>query len=160
MREFPRFSRISKFLRKKFCKTVCISGYFQILTQGHVDYVRDAQKLGGYLVVIVNSDEQAKLKSTPMVVSETARMYIMENLKGVDEVVLSIDKDKSVSKTIEYLAPDIFCNGGDRVLGNHSSSEELICNKLGIEMVFINSPKVDSSSGILQRAHEILSKKS
>ncbi len=43
-------------------KRVCISGYFDPLHIGHLDYLRSAKALGDFLIVIVNNDHQAKLK--------------------------------------------------------------------------------------------------
>lgn len=147
---------ICKNITKKFTTNVAISGYFQILHVGHINYIQDARKHGGYLIVIINSDKQSKLKSTPSVVNEKHRSFIIENIKGVDEVVISIDEDESVSKTLEFIKPHVFCNGGDRTPNNHSSKESDVCKKLGIKMVYTGGEKIDSSSDILKRASKIL----
>ena len=47
-----------------------------------------------------------------------------------------------------------FFNSGDRKQGNdkYSDAEEKVCRGLGIDTVYIDSPKVNSSSEIIQRA--------
>ena len=40
------------------------------------------------------------------------RKEILEAIKGVDEVVVSVDSDQTVSKTLELIRPDIFAKGG------------------------------------------------
>ena len=45
-------------------KVVVISGYFNPIHTGHLDYIKAASKLGDKLVVIVNNDEQVKLKGS------------------------------------------------------------------------------------------------
>ena len=40
-------------------KKVLISGYFDPLHTGHLDYIKKAKELGDYLIVAVNSDESA-----------------------------------------------------------------------------------------------------
>ena len=40
-------------------KTVAVSGYFDPLHVGHVEYFKLAKKLGDRLVVILNNDKQA-----------------------------------------------------------------------------------------------------
>ena len=77
-------------------KKVCISGYFDPLHVGHIEYINKAKKLGDYLVVIVNNNLQCKLKKGKFFMDENDRVEIVKNLKSVDEVFLSIDSDKTV----------------------------------------------------------------
>lgn len=154
-----RLLEICKKITKKFTPVVAVSGYFQILHAGHINYITDARKHGGYLIAIINSDKQASLKSTPCVVDEKSREYIVSRIRGVDETIIAIDDDATVAKTIEMIKPNIFCNGGDRIPSNASEKEQKICESLGIKMIYnVGGGKSDSSSGILCRAHEMLSK--
>jgi D-beta-D-heptose 7-phosphate kinase/D-beta-D-heptose 1-phosphate adenosyltransferase len=140
-------------------KIVAISLYGQIIHRGHIDHILEAKKLGDYLIAIVNSDKQALLKSTPAVVNEKDREYIIKNIKGVDETIIAIDEDGTVAKTLELIRPNIFCNGGDRNPNTASSKEVEVCTRLGIELVYnVGGGKHDSSSNILKRASEILNK--
>ena len=41
---------------------------------------------------------------------EDERVKVIKELKCVDEVILSIDKDRTVCKTLEKPKPDFFCN--------------------------------------------------
>lgn len=150
-----RLLHICKTITKKYTTNVAISGYFQILHVGHIDYIQSSRKHGGYLIAIINSDKQSKLKSTPSVINEMDRAHIISNIKGVDEVIISFDEDESVSKTLEFIKPHVFCNGGDRNPKNCSSKELDVCNKLGIKMIYTGGEKRDSSSNILKRAVEI-----
>ena len=43
-------------------KKVAISGYFDPIHIGHLEYIKMARELGDYLIVIVNNDKQAYLK--------------------------------------------------------------------------------------------------
>ena len=88
-------------------KKVCISGYFDPLHVGHIEYINKAKKLGDYLVVIVNNNLQCKLKKGKFFMDENDRVEIVKNLKSVDEVFLSIDSDKTVCKSLEKLKPSI-----------------------------------------------------
>lgn len=76
------------------------------------------------------------------------RIEILESLRFVDEVIVSIDKDLSVCKTLEMLRPDIFAKGGDRVIDNIPEKE--ICEKLGIKIVF-GVGKIQSSSWLINK---------
>ncbi len=41
--------------------TVCVSGYMDPLTVGHLEYMRLAREHGNWLLVIINNDNQATL---------------------------------------------------------------------------------------------------
>lgn len=125
---------------------VLISGYFDPVHVGHLDFIRRAKKLGDYLIVIVNTDAQAVMKKGKSFMPEKERIDIMKALRNVDEVVLAIDKDKTVCKTVEMIKPDIFANGGDRIDG--TIPEEWVCDRLGIKIVNNLGGKIQSSSSL------------
>ena len=56
--------------------------------------------------VIVNNDHQRALKGSKEFQKEEERVYIISNIKPVDHCILSIDKDRTVCKTIEKIALD------------------------------------------------------
>ena len=127
-------------------KKVCISGYFDPLHVGHIEYINKAKKLGDYLVVIVNNNLQCKLKKGKFFMDENDRAEIVKNLKSVDEVFLSIDSDKTVCKSLEKLKPSIFANGGDRK--NYEIPESKVCDMYGIEIIDGLGDKIRSSSDL------------
>lgn len=129
---------------------VVASGYFNPLHIGHIKYLKGAKKLGTKLIVIVNTDHQIKLKRSLPFMNEKERVEIISALKFVDNVILAIDRDKTVCKTLELIKPDIFAKGGDRTLDNIPEKE--ICEKLGIKMVFgVGGRKVQSSSWLISK---------
>ena len=72
------------------------------------------------------------------------RVEIVKCLKMVDEVFLSIDKDRTVCASLEILKPDIFTNGGDRSVGEVPESS--VCKKYNIQMIDGLGDKIRSSS--------------
>ena len=125
-------------------KTVAISGYFDPIHVGHLEYIELSKRMGDYLVVIVNNNHQCKLKKGKHFMDESDRIKIVESIKGVDEVFLSIDSDKTVCKSLEKIKPDIFTNGGDR--HNQEIPESIVCKKYGIELLDGMGKKIRSSS--------------
>tara|TARA_B100000941_G_C28180344_1_gene386749 strand:+ start:108 stop:515 length:408 start_codon:yes stop_codon:yes gene_type:complete len=125
-------------------KIVAVSGYFDPIHVGHLEYLKLARKLGDYLIVIVNNNHQCELKKGKPFMDEEDRMTIVENMKMVDEVFLSIDRDKTVCKSLEKIKPNIFANGGDR--STNEIPESIICNKYKIKMIDGLGNKVRSSS--------------
>jgi len=125
-------------------KTVVASGYFDPLHVGHVEYLELAKKLGDKLIVIINNDEQSILKNGSVFMPQEERMAVVKALKPVDEVILSIDKDKTVCKTLELIKPNIFAKGGDRFSNEIPESE--VCRKNNIQIVDGLGAKVQASS--------------
>ena len=127
-------------------KVVAISGYFDPMHVGHLEYINMAKKLGDKLVVIVNNNYQCELKKGKPFMDEKDRLTIVSNLKNVDEVFLSIDKDKTVCASLEKIKPDIFANGGDRK--NYEIPESVVCEKYGIKIIDGLGDKIRSSSDL------------
>lgn len=133
-----------------------VSGYFNPLHGGHIDMIEAARAMGDRLVVIVNNDEQQLIKKGKIILDEKNRLRLMRSLKGVDHVVLSIDDDPTIIKTLEMVARQhpgdelIFANGGDRD-SEKTIPEAEICHKYNIEMRFdAGDGKPDSSTRINQ----------
>ena len=133
-------------------KTVAVSGYFTILHKGHIRLFNEAKKLGDKLIVIVNNNDQQIAKKGKLIHDTTDIKEVISHLQMVDEVVIAIDKDKTVCKTLELIKPDIFENGGDRNKAN--VPEDAVCAKYNIQMVdnVGEGGKVDSSSRLIKDA--------
>lgn len=131
-------------------KKVVVSGGFDPLHIGHIRYFKAAKKLGR-LIVILNSDRFLKNKKGFVFMPFKERKEIIESIKYVDKVVLCIDRDQSVSKTLEKLKPDIFAKGGDRKITNIPESEIETCKRLKIKMIFlVGGKKIQSSTRLCQ----------
>lgn len=141
-------------------RVVVISGYFNPLHTGHLDYIKGAYELGDKLVVIVNNDVQVEVKGSTPFMNESDRMRIVSAIKGVDQVVLSRDIDSSVVQTLSAIyneyATDyffdsmIFANGGDRT--KTDSPEESYCLWRKIKTVYgVGGEKTESSSNLLNK---------
>lgn len=139
--------------KKKKPVVVAVSGYFNPLHVGHLEMIEKAKKLGDKLVVIINNDHQVKLKGSVPFMSLADRVKIISALRAVDEVFISIDRDKTVCKSLSKVKPNIFANGGDRKsLGD--VPEYPICQKLNITMVDGLGRKIRASSELIRKAAE------
>lgn len=126
--------------------SVAVSGYFDPIHVGHLEYLEFAKKLGNKLIVIVNNNHQCTLKKGKPFMDELDRVRIVKSLEMVDDVFLSIDTDKSVCKSLEEIKPDVFANGGDRAISE--VLESAICRKYNIKMVDGLGDKIRSSSSL------------
>ncbi len=136
---------------------VAVSGYFNPLHVGHLEMIEKAKELGDKLVVILNNDLQVKLKGRVPFMSLEDRFKIMSAVRYVDQVIVSIDKDLTVCKTLEKLKPDIFANGGDRKNINDVPEYD-ICQKYGIKMVDGLGGKIRASSKLIAQASKLKKK--
>ena len=137
-------------------KAIIVSGYFNPIHKGHLEYFQNAKKLADFLFVIVNSDHQRALKQSKEFQLEDERMLLVSSLKPVDKSVLSIDKDRTVCQTIASIAKDYgqeydlaFANGGDQ--NNTTIPERPICEKMGIALLDGLGDKIQSSSWLLKK---------
>ena len=137
-------------------KGIIVSGYFNPIHKGHLEYFLNAKKLADELFVIVNSDYQRTLKGSKEFQDEQERIFIVSNIKSVNKAILSIDQDRTVCRTIEKIANDYgqnyllsFANGGDQ--NNDNIPEKPICEKLGITLIDGLGSKIQSSSWLLNK---------
>ena len=103
--------------------------------------IESARKLADKLIVIVNNDKQQLLKKGKIILDEQNRMRLIRALRDVDDVILSIDEDQTVIRTVELIAkehPDcelFFAQGGDRN-SDDVNPEAAVCHQYGIEIVY------------------------
>jgi cytidyltransferase-like protein len=145
-------------MQKATKRVVITSGYFNPLHIGHINLIREAKKLGDFLVVIVNNDEQVKVKGSVPFMPEQERIEIVRALRYADDVVLSVDKDGSVVESLKMVAkkyPEklFFAKGGDRHSGN--IPEAGVCGEFNIEIIDgVGGGKIQSSSWLLKNAYK------
>jgi cytidyltransferase-like protein len=98
---------------------VLVTGGFDPLHSGHIDYFKAAKKLGDKLIVGVNSDDWLTRKKGRPFMPLTERISIIQALGIVDNVISFDDSDDSacgaIFKTMSTnTGKIIFANGGDR----------------------------------------------
>ena len=137
-------------------KAIIVSGYFNPIHKGHLEYFNNAKDLADELFVIVNSDLQRALKESKEFQKEDERLFIVQNIKAVDNAIISIDKDRTVCASIEAIFETYgdqyqlgFANGGDQ--DNNSIPEAPICKELGIQLIDGLGDKIQSSSWLLNK---------
>ena len=145
-------------------RVVAISGFFNPLHMGHIDYISAARNLGDFLIVIVNSDKQVGIKGSVPFMNQDERLSIISNIKGVDRAVISIDDDYSVCQTLReefkrlqndpFFEEMVFAKGGDRKEGG--VPEDLLEQEIGIRMIYnVGGEKTQSSSELIQNAKKV-----
>jgi len=135
-----------------------ISGYFNPLHTGHLDYIEDAKGQCDILYAIVNSDSQVEIKGSVAFMDEESRERIVGALSAVNRTLVAVDEDGTVVKSIErihksnqndpFVESITFMNGGDQKAG--SIPEEEYCQANNIRTIFsVGGNKTQSSSSLI-----------
>jgi D-glycero-beta-D-manno-heptose 1-phosphate adenylyltransferase len=120
------------------------NGGFDLLHVGHIRYLHAAKKLGGRLIVAVNSDESMRaLKGEGRPVTPaTERAEIVAALADVDAVVIFPELD--VSALIREIKPEIHAKGTDYTAETVPEREEVLA--YGGLVKIVGDPKDHSST--------------
>ena len=101
-----------------------ISGGFDPIHRGHINYIRAAKELGDELCVGLNSNDWLERKKGKFFMPFCERKEILLAIKYVDQVIGFDDSDETANdfiitaKKIYGNNTFIFCNGGDRTSEN------------------------------------------
>jgi D-glycero-beta-D-manno-heptose 1-phosphate adenylyltransferase len=124
------------------------NGCFDLLHVGHVRYLHAARKLGGRLVVAVNSDDSVKAlkgESRPLMPAEE-RAEILAALADVDAVVIFPERD--VRALIREIRPDVQAKGTDYTAESVPERDEV--RSYGGRVEIVGDPKDHSATEIIR----------
>jgi rfaE bifunctional protein nucleotidyltransferase chain/domain len=115
-------------------KIVFTNGCFDIIHQGHIDYLSKARDLGTKLIIGVNTDRSVSaIKGAHRPIQdEYSRMTILAAMEFVDAVIL-FDEDTPI-KLISRVIPSILVKGSDY------KAENIV----GYDVVVSNGGKVET----------------
>jgi len=136
-------------------KIVLVTGGFDPLHSGHIEYLRSAKQLGDILVVGVNSDAWLARKKGRAFMPLLERTAIIRELECVDFVIDFDDADNTAKHAVWMVRQSypqdaiVFANGGDRTAVNIPEMDVADTN---ITFVFGvgGENKANSSSWILE----------
>jgi len=140
-------------------KVVLVTGGFDPLHSGHIEYFKAARELGDHLVVGLNSDKWLTRKKGRPFMPVEERAAIIKALDCVDEVIAFKDDDNSACAAIMQVLQTkstswklIFANGGDRSSAKNTPEFSTYGDHPDIEFVWGvgGTDKKNSSSWILE----------
>lgn len=105
-------------------RIVLVTGGFDPLHAGHIEYLSAAKKLGDHLIVGLNSDEWLTRKKGRPFMKYNDRLSVIQNLKFVTGIVRFNDEDNTAKDAIRKVRLNypsdtiVFANGGDRTNKN------------------------------------------
>jgi rfaE bifunctional protein nucleotidyltransferase chain/domain len=124
------------------------NGCFDLLHVGHIRYLHAAKKLGGRLIVAINSDDSVRVlkgEGRPLMPAEE-RAEILSALADVDAVVIFPEHD--VRALIRELRPDVHAKGTDYAA--NTVPERDVVAECGGRVEIVGDPKDHSASEIIR----------
>lgn len=120
-------------------------GVYDMFHIGHLNILNHAKQYCDHLIVGVNSDDLVKkYKNKTPVICEVDRRLIVENIKAVDEAIITITLDKY--EMLEKLKFDAIFIGDDWKGSERWNKTENILKKYGVDVVYIpHTPYISST---------------
>jgi D-glycero-beta-D-manno-heptose 1-phosphate adenylyltransferase len=132
---------------------ILTNGCFDLVHAGHIRYLSGAKRLGGFLVVGINSDRQVRnLKGNGRpYICEAERAEIISALRFVDAV--TIFDEPTVEELIDAIRPDIHAKGTDYT--TDTVPERARVRAYGGKVAIVGDPKDHSSTDLIKAISEI-----
>lgn len=132
---------------------VLVTGGFDPIHSGHIEYLKHADQLGDILIVGLNSDEWLTRKKGKPFMPWEERKVVLSHLNMVDAVIDFDDLDDTACNAISKVKnayPEfsvVFANGGDRT---HENIPEMVFDDVEFVFGVGGTDKKNSSSWILE----------
>ncbi len=129
-------------------KKVFVSGAFNVLHAGHIQFFKEARALGDYLIVSYPpADLLWKLYNKKSVLDDADKHAVLSSISYIDEVILSTDEDVALSFRAAFLQtqPDILAVTTDDL---YIDAKKKLCQETGAQLVVLekSAPKGKSTS--------------
>ena len=132
---------------------VMATGTFDLLHLGHIYYLKEAEKLGDKLVVVVATDSTVRRLKHEPVNPEEIRLKLIKELKIVNEAYLGHEDD--MYEIVEEIKPDIIALGFDQIHDENKIKAALKKRKIDAKVVRLTEFKGGSD---LEGTRRIISK--
>jgi cytidyltransferase-like protein len=142
-------------MKIKKMKKIFVSGTYDILHAGHIQFFKEAKSLGDYLIVSFCSETNLMLyKNRHASIPDDNKKILLESIRYIDKVVQGND-DGGVWDFIQSFLeekPDVLVVTTD---DKYSEEKRIFCEKNGVELIILpkNPPVATpvSTSDILNK---------
>jgi len=138
-------------------KKVFVGGTFDIIHPGHIEFLREASRLGRVYVSVARDKNSEKIKGRKPINDEEQRLEVVKSIRYVYDAFLGDEKD--FIKSVERVKPDIIFLGPDQHVNIDEFKKELEKRGINAEIVKmserINKWKHSSTTSII---NEIVSR--
>jgi rfaE bifunctional protein nucleotidyltransferase chain/domain len=132
-------------------RVVATNGCFDLLHPGHVSYLQRAKKLGGLLIVGLNSDHSVRQLKGPArpLVNENHRAAVLAALECVDAV--TIFPEKRAHRFLASVQPDVYVKGGDYRPDTLDPRERAVLTGIGAKIRIVPFVRGFSTTGLIKK---------
>jgi cytidyltransferase-like protein len=133
-------------------KIVLAGGVFDIIHPGHIHTLKEAKKLGDFLVVVIATDKTViKMKKREPLHDAQARQELVSSLSMVDLCIIGNEED--IFKTVDLIRPQIIALGYDQIHQEKFITEG--CRKINLDVTVarLQSPIPDISSSEIEKEY-------
>ncbi|MUM63881.1 DUF357 domain-containing protein [Acidianus infernus] len=118
-------------------KKVFVGGTFDIIHPGHIEFLREASRLGRVYVSVARDKNSEKIKGRKPINDEEQRLEVVKSIRYVYDAFLGDEKD--FIKSVERVKPDIIFLGPDQRVNIEELKKEL--EKRGINAEIVKMPE-------------------
>lgn len=143
-----QLARVIEAHKKKGRRIVLANGCFDIIHAGHIRYLKEAKKLGGILVLALNSDKSVRrLKGRGRPIQgEKDRAEIFSSFYFVDYITFF--DEPTVARVLLALKPDLQAKGADYT--EETVPEKEIVGSYGGKVAITGGPKIRWTSEVIK----------
>jgi cytidyltransferase-like protein len=118
---------------------VLVTGCFDILHNGHIQFIENAAKYGDELYVGVCSDyNYVQTKTRIPIFNEAERLYMIKALKWVKDAAIATGTGKcDFENVVQKFKPDVLIVNNDQDV----PEKHELCKKYGISIIVLNREK-------------------
>jgi len=155
-------NKIVDIKKKNPKKTLAVSGgVFDIVHDGHIEYLKKIYKVNQILVMCVPSDEFIRSRKGPErpIQNAKVRAKVLDNMKQVDFTLLVNPKSKHaypLVETVLKIAPNIFYVGEDSYEKIKVYKKDF--NEKKIKLVVVKIKKINNSTDIINKIKGFVNK--
>jgi cytidyltransferase-like protein len=129
-------------------KVAMVDGAFDPLHAGHIEYFKAAAaRVVQPLLCNIASDSYVRTKARPPLLPEDARAIVVDAVRYIAYTHIN---QQDTERILEHLRPSHYIKGADWGARGLPPRQIEICERLGIEIVYLDTI-LDSSSRILER---------
>ena len=113
---------------------VFVSGCYDLLHSGHIEFFRQAAQYGDLYVGIGSDETYLGYKHRPTVYPEQERLFMVQSIKYVKEAYINAGSGViDFLPTLDIVKPDVFVVNSDGA----SAEKEQLCRERGIEYIVL-----------------------